>query len=57
MNLRFSATGWGKDCITFQQLSWLFLLLLSVAQSVQTQPFIHPDLLHKHSDFDRMKIK
>jgi autotransporter-associated beta strand protein len=57
MKLHFSCIGWGRGTIALRQLSWLVLLLLSVAQSLHAQSFVHPGLLHKQADFDRMKAK
>ncbi|GAB3753440.1 putative Ig domain-containing protein [Spirosoma pomorum] len=57
MKLHFSCIGWGRGTIALRQLSWLVLLLLSVAQSLHAQSFVHPGLLHRQADFDRIKAK
>ncbi|GAB3740742.1 cellulose binding domain-containing protein [Spirosoma lituiforme] len=57
MNLPLFPISRGRGTIAYRQLSWLVLLLLSVAQFAQAQSFVHPGLLHKQADFDRMKAK
>ncbi|QMW04693.1 cellulose binding domain-containing protein [Spirosoma foliorum] len=57
MNLHFSFIGWGRGLSAFRQLICLILLLLSVTDSLLAQSFVHPGLLHKQSDFNRMKTK
>ncbi|MBO0950849.1 cellulose binding domain-containing protein [Fibrella forsythiae] len=57
MNQRFFSTSWGKGTIARWQAACFILLLLSVACSLKAQSFVHPGLLHKQADFDRMKSK
>ncbi|NEU70080.1 T9SS type A sorting domain-containing protein [Spirosoma agri] len=57
MNLPLFPIGRGRGTIAYRQIAWLVLLLLSVAQFTQAQSFVHPGLLHKQADFDRMKAK
>ncbi|GAB3045164.1 cellulose binding domain-containing protein [Spirosoma pulveris] len=55
MNHLYFSTGWGKGFIALRQAICLILLLLAVTPFVKAQSFIHPGLLHKQADFDRMK--
>ncbi|MEZ0484442.1 cellulose binding domain-containing protein [Fibrella aquatica] len=51
------STSLGRGFIALQRATCLILLLVAVALSVKAQPFVHPGLLHKQVDFDRMKTK
>ncbi len=56
MNLHVSPTL-GRGASAFFCFFWLVVIPLATVQFVQGQSFVHPGLLHKQADFDRMKSK
>ncbi|WP_338874706.1 cellulose binding domain-containing protein [Spirosoma sp. SC4-14] len=56
MKLTLFPIGWGRPSIVCQFLIPLVLVFVSFSL-LHAQSFVHPGLLHKQSDFDRMKSK
>lgn len=54
---RFSPIGRVRRGIVLQYLTSLVVLFITAAPVLRAQSFVHPGLMHRESDFDRMKTK